>query len=162
MKRISTLFFLLAISVFVFAMPVTSKPSKSTYPNASDILVPIGSTGKHISLMDLSVISIKELETFTGKKMKFADKVTFRLAQKQLRNSINPDGTLNDKKLAKKAKKVSSADFNIGGFALGFLLGLIGVLIAYLISDDNKKARVKWAWLGFAAWLVILLVILLV
>jgi len=33
-----------------------------------------------------------------------------------------------------------SLAFYIGGFALGFLLGLIGVLIAYLINDDKKAA----------------------
>ncbi len=40
-------------------------------------------------------------------------------------------------------------------------MGLIGVLIAYLINDDNKSNRVKWAWIGFGAFVVIYLVILL-
>jgi len=31
---------------------------------------------------------------------------------------------------------------------LGFLLNLVGVLIAYLIKDDYKSNRVKWAWIG--------------
>ena len=47
--------------------------------------------------------------------------------------------------------------FHIGGFALGFLLGLIGVLIAYLINDDKKKERVKWSWIGCLVLVVILL-----
>ena len=53
----------------------------------------------------------------------------------------------------------SSADltsgFHLGGFALGFLIGPIGVLIAYLIDDDKKRNRVKWAWIGLIAWVVI-------
>jgi hypothetical protein len=45
---------------------------------------------------------------------------------------------------------------------LGFLLGLIGVLIAYLIKDDKKRNRVKWAWLGLLAWVVIWLIVVVI
>ena len=45
--------------------------------------------------------------------------------------------------------------FNPGGFALGFFAGLIGVLIAYLIKDDHKKNRTKWAWLGLGIAVVL-------
>jgi hypothetical protein len=45
-------------------------------------------------------------------------------------------------------------------FALGFLLGLIGLLIAYLINDDYKHNRVKWAWIGFG--IVVVLNIILI
>ena len=61
--------------------------------------------------------------------------------------------------LDKLAARAASGTFNLGGFALGFLLGLIGVLIAYLINDDKKSDRVKWAWIGLAAWIVILILV---
>ncbi len=138
----------------------TSKPTK---PNASEIMISIGGTGQKISLLDLSTIKTKDVEKLTGKKMKLIDKVGFKIAQKQLRSSINPDGTINNNKLAKAASKKApdGSGFHLGGFALGFLLGLIGVLIAYLINDDLKSTRTKWAWIGFGVVLVLYLIIVL-
>ena len=57
-------------------------------------------------------------------------------------------------------KRGDGEGFQAGGFFLGFLLGLIGVLITYLINDDQKRNRVKWAWIGFAIWIGILGVLL--
>lgn len=49
----------------------------------------------------------------------------------------------------------TSSGFNIGGFALGFFLGLIGVLIAYVFIKDANL--IKWSWIGLGAVLVIIL-----
>lgn len=159
MKKILFMFVaVLAMTASFAAFNLTEPPKK-----ASEIFIPLGKNGAQISLMDLSVVKASEFEALSGKKMKFTDKIGFKIAQKELRNSINRDGTVNSKKLNKLAHKMAAGDsgFNIGGFALGFLLGLIGVLIAYVISDDNKAARTKWAWIGFGAALVIYLLILL-
>ena len=48
--------------------------------------------------------------------------------------------------------------FHAGGFFLGLLLGLIGVLIAYLINDDKHRNRVKWAWIGWGVIVVLVLI----
>lgn len=130
---------------------------------ASEIFIPIGNTGQKISLLDLSRMTTKDVQQFTGKKMKFADRMMFKAAQRQLKKNINPDGTIDNKRIAKNLKKAAdgSSGFHIGGFALGFLLGLIGVLIAYLIKDDYKSNRVKWAWIGWAIWVVIVLIAVL-
>ena len=113
--------------------------------------------------MDLSRMKVKELEAVTGEKMKLVDKIGFLAAQKQLRNSISADGTISSKKFEKVAAKADGdSGFHLGGFALGFLLGLIGVLIAYLIKDDKKRNRVKWAWLGLLAWVVIWLIVVVI
>ena len=153
--------FVFAIAASAKPLVVTPKPEPKPGPNAHQVMIPLGKNGEKISLYDLSIIKAKDLQVLTGKKMNLVDRIGFVAAQKNLRNSINEDGSLDSKKLKKFAKKVDGGDFNIGGFALGFLLGLIGVLIAYIISDDKKRARVKWAWLGLAAWLVILLIILI-
>lgn len=51
----------------------------------------------------------------------------------------------------------SGSDFHIGGFALGFLLGLLGVVLAYIFSK-NQSLR-KSSWYGLLA--VVILVLLL-
>jgi hypothetical protein len=103
-------------------------------------------------------MSIKDVQTVTGKKMKFSERLMFKVAQVQLKKSINDDGTINSGKITKlvssKGSDVTSG-FHLGGFALGLLLSFIGVIIAYLIKDDLKPARVKWAWIGAAISLLI-------
>jgi hypothetical protein len=89
------------------------------------------------------------LQTLTERKMNFTERISFRIAQKKLRKNIAADGTIEKKKLEKFfLKRSGETGFHVGGFALGFFLGLIGVLIAYLINDDYKRNRVKWAWIG--------------
>jgi hypothetical protein len=110
--------------------------------------------------MELSRIHIKDFELLSGEKMKFFDRIGFKIAQKKLKGNINNDGTLNNRNLVKSfIKDRKGKGSGIGGFALSMLLGPIGLLIAYLIKDDHKKNRVKWAWIGLIAfpifWLIV-------
>ena len=157
MKRLFTLSLSLLVFVTVFAKSnVVVLPVKPAKVNASQILVPIGKNGEKVSLLDLSRMKVKDLEAITGQKMNVINKIGFKISQKQLRNSINADGTINNRKLSKAFQKAGgNSDFNLGGFALGLLLSILGVLIAYLIKGDEHAARVKWAWIGFAISLVI-------
>jgi len=128
---------------------------------AADINIPLGNTGKTVNLQELATMKASDLETMTGKKMNLLRRLEFKLAQKKLRHSINADGTIINKKLAMLASRDMDGEtgFHIGGFALGFLLGLIGVLIAYLINDEKKHNRVKWAWIGLACIVVIIIAV---
>ena len=150
---------ILLLSTAVFFLTAgfaTNNAAKKRAVKASEVYVPIGNTGQIISLLDLSRIKVKDVENFTGKKMSFADRMKFKAAQRQLKRNISPDGTINNKIFAKAAKKSDiTSGFHLGGFALGFFLSLIGVLIAYLINDELKPSRVKWAWIGAAISLII-------
>ena len=80
-------------------------------------------------------MKVGDYEKMTGQKMGFFHRLEFKLAQKKLRSSINEDGTVNNKRLEKMARDIDGdTGFHLGGFVLGLLLGLIGVLIAYLIG----------------------------
>ena len=161
MKKAITLFALFALFSATYSATNSnfSNPAKNSV-KASDVYIPIGSTGQKISLQQLSEISMKDLQTLTGRKMKLMEKIAFKSGQKRLRDNINRDGTL-DKRFLKKINKADDVTkgFHLGGFALGFLLFLIGVLIAYLIKDDKKSARVKWAWIGAALSLVLIIIL---
>jgi len=130
--------------------------------NAAEIFLPVGKTGQKISLLELTQIKVKDFQKLTGRKMDVFDKASFTLAQKKASKMINRDGTINNKMVNKFIKKRDGeTGFHIGGFALGFLLGGIGILIAYLINDDYKSNRVKWAWIGAGVALVIWLLLFL-
>ena len=153
MKKIFTIVLALAILVPIAA---TSALNPTPSPiRASEIMVPIAK-GKVISLQDLAYIKASDYEKVTGKKMSFLKKMQFKVAQRKLRHSINEDGTLSNKKLEKAFRDEMSGTtgFHLGGFALGFFLFVIGVLIAYLIDDEKKANRVKWSWIGAAIALI--------
>jgi len=164
MKRL-----LLAFSV-VFVLSAYSANSSVVTPvtatpvvlSADQMKIPVGN-GNFVSLLQLSKMSVKEYEQLSGKKMGFFNRLSFKAAQKKLSHSINADGTITDKKMLKAfgGSSDGTTGFHLGGFALGFLIGLIGVLIAYLIKDGKKPNRVKWAWIGFAAWIALYLVFFL-
>lgn len=158
----------MAVAILVSAHAATTPaalpanpPAETPVMNANQIMLPVGNTGKFISLMALSEISVQDFQEISGRKLGFFDKIGFKLGQKKLRNKIEEDGTIKSKTLKKYAEKMAvdgQSGFHVGGFALGFLLGLIGVLVAYLINDEKKSNRVKWAWIGLGV--VVLLVIL--
>ncbi|HQU55938.1 MAG: hypothetical protein R2796_03755 [Chitinophagaceae bacterium] len=153
--------FILITALFVLSNSYGSNVVNTPPLKASEIYLPIGNTGKYISMQELSTIKMKDLQKLTGKKISFFEKIAFKKAQRQLQNSINYDGTFNSKRIEKMMKKNGNGEgFQAGGFFLGFLLGLIGVLIAYLINDGQKRNRVKWAWIGLAVWVGILGIIL--
>jgi hypothetical protein len=150
MKKALTFFLLIAVvsATYSSTTSIPFSPAKSSL-KATEVYVPIGKTGQFISLMELSQIKVKDYEALSGKKMKFLDKVNFKLGQRELKKSINYDGTFSNKRVGKYFNKAALLGvFNIGGFALGLFLSLIGVLIAYLITTGDKKGRIRWAWIG--------------
>lgn len=150
-------------STFATAVPFVLKDPKNPIIHADQFFVPVGKTGKKISLLDLSRISVKELQELTGRKLNFVDKMKFKVAQKKLRDNIDRDGTINNQKIQKAfklQKRGGETGFHFGGFALGFFLGLIGVVIAYVIDDDYKKNRVKWAWIGVGLLLILNIILI--
>lgn len=160
MKKIYLLVAALALFTSSFAFSGFSSIPKK----AADVYLPVGNTGQKISLLKLSTINMKDFETMSGRHLNFFDKLGFQAAQRKLKRSINADGTIDNKKLNKFLDQGDhSSGFHVGGFALGFLLGLIGVLLAYVIGGDEdvKKNRAKWAWIGFGLFVVIYVALLI-
>ena len=144
---------------YSFSKP-TSHPESRFPINSREVFIPVGNTGHLISLMNLSQISVKDFENLSGKKMKFADKVKFKLGQRELRKKINDDGTFNSKQLENylnaSQKKGLLMNISWAGLALGLFLSLIGVLIAYLItSKEGNPSMIKWAWIGAIISLIV-------
>jgi hypothetical protein len=159
MKRVIALFtsvLILNASIAVVPSADVVKPVKAT-----EIMLPIGKTGQKISLAAFSKLKPSEYEKLAHVKLGFFDRIAYKKAMRKLRRSIAADGTITNKKIAESVTTLEDGTegFHLGGAALGFLLGLLGILIAYLINDDNHSNRVKWAWIGFAAWVAIILIV---
>jgi hypothetical protein len=134
------LFFFLVQSAFSAFVPSTTqtkeKPKHAQTMTAQE---------QHSFMEQFVKLTPKEYGIMRGKKLSFFEKVEFKILQKRYKKKLY-DGD-------------DSTGFNLGGFALGFLLGLIGVLLAYIFSQDRNFR--KWTWIGFGVYAVIIIAILL-
>ena len=153
MKKIFTSFY----GVLLLAVSFASAPLKSALNpvHASQIIIPVGKEGAKISLLELSKMSKPELEKITGRKINIIQSLVFKRAQHKIKNGIGNDGMVTDKQIKNLFEDDVKKGFNAGGFLLGIVVGLIGVLVAYLIDDKNKKNRVTWAWIGLGVRYVV-------
>ena len=157
MKKILSLI----VAFTLFATSFAASGYSSLPKKATEIYIPIGNNNQ-ISLLEVSKMKVKDYEKLTGKHLNFFEKITFKAAQKKLKNSIAADGTITNKRLIKAMYGADhSTGFHLGGFALGFFLGLIGVLIAYIIRGDEEvdRNRRKWAWIGFGVYVLLLIAV---
>lgn len=156
MQKVITFFLAFTLLASSFASTPVHETPKTVY--ASQIMIPVGKDGKKISLLELSKISKSDLEKMTGRKMSGMQALAFKGAQKKMNKGIDNNGVVTSKKM-KKMFVEGESGFHLGGFALGFLLGLIGVLVAYLLKDDYSANRRKWAWIGLGAAVVLSIIL---
>lgn len=147
MKKFLNLPLLLILVVFLTSAipPVKSKKV---------VLEP--STEASITLRELLDLSPKQYTELTGEKLNFKEKLAFSFMKKKLRK----DETLNlDEKVnVKQAAANASGGFNIVGFLVGLLFGIIGVALVHIFSQD-KTAR-RSSWMGFGVLLIAVLLLL--
>jgi len=91
---------------------------------------------------DILTLSSKEIEQKIGKKLKFKEKVALKIAKKNI-----------------KRVKAGKKPFDGIGFILGLFLGLIGVLIAYLVLEEERPGAGRSSLLGLLTAFVIVLLI---
>lgn len=108
-----------------------------------------------MTMKDFLALTPKKYKELTGKRLSVSQKISLKIAQYKVKKAARHNKGL---ELYAMPAVVDTSDFSIGGFVLGLLLPVIGVLIAYLIGD---AAVIKWAWIGFAVWAAIFLLVLI-
>ena len=108
-----------------------------------------------LSVEDFLALTPKKMREMTGQKITLSQKVALKMAQSKLKKELQ---NKQQASVSSAAELVDSSDFNLGGFVLGLLLSIFGVLIAYLIGDRDV---IKWAWIGFGISAIIYLLVLI-
>ncbi|MDX2072017.1 MAG: hypothetical protein SFV55_26525 [Haliscomenobacter sp.] len=140
MKKLFTILFLCVGTL----LATTTYASVSTAPASGTATV--GAETK-LGIDDLKTMTVKEIEAKIGHDLTWKQKLAIKmLKNKAAKAEEHPD-------------KPASNGSTILGLLLGFVLGLIGVLIAYL-AFKNDKDTIKGAWIGLAIWVVLFLLII--
>ena len=142
-----------ALVIFNLSSSAVTLPSTEPVPPKSESTVAAPLAG--MSVDDFLSLTPKKYKELTGEKLSITQKISLKLAQKKIKRALKNNEKIDSETMA---NAVDTSDFNIGGFVLGLLLSVIGVLIAYLIGDTNV---IKWAWIGFGVFLVIFLLAVL-
>lgn len=156
MKKL--LAFIMAIAILNMSVAITPPIDGAKPMKATEIMIPFGKTGQTISLMEFSKMKPAEYEKLANVKLKFFERIAYKITIGKLKKSIAKDGTITNLKVAEMFLPTAddNSGFHIGGYTLGLLLGPIGVLIAYIaFSDENKSNRIRWAWRGLLSAAVI-------
>ena len=103
------------------------------------------------NIQDFLDLSPKDITKNTGKKQKLKDKIVLRLVQKRIKKKIK------NNKFFDISEEYPNAtnDFNVGGFLLGFFLGIIGVLLAVLFGGNAVKSSL----IGLLCWIIVLVIV---
>ena len=146
---------LLAATIPVFQNSVSAfvVPAIPEVNRAEPVAKPSPFAG--MTVQDFIALTPKKYKEITGQKMSLSQKISLKIAQHKVKKAVKKNQNVD---LLAMAPGIDSSDFNIGGFVLGLVLGIIGVLIAYLIGDQSA---IKWAWIGFAIWVGIVLLVLI-
>ena len=154
------LFFLLT-ALCIYSITYASFIIDPAAKKASEIYIPVGDM--KMSLQELSVISIKDFQKISKTHFGFFERFTFKAAQKKLKYSINADGSVKNNRTINALENAANG-FNVLGFFMGLILGVIGVAIAYIAKDekDIKRNRIRWAWIGFGTQIALALLISLI
>lgn len=141
MKKIIVFFLPFIFSFTVHATSIVNPKD----PSADQIMVPLGDGPYMISLSDYINLSPKEYRNITGHKLSLKEKIKLKLTQSILKKAMKKTG-FNKEYLAERGL-FDEWSWHWGGFALGFFLSIIGVIIALFINDDYRTDRFRTALL---------------
>lgn len=150
---------ILSLLVVLFAAIITHAailpPSKGNDKN-SEV------TNGIETIKKFSTMTFNEYETMLGHKASKLEKFAFERMQKKSAKMLDENGNLQAKYEKRFNKMYEGGDGSFfGGFALGFLLGAIGLLLAYFaFKDGDHKNRIKGAWWGFGAAAVLYIILI--
>lgn len=104
----------------------------------------------NLSAEEFLDLNAKDLKKITGKKLRFRDRMALKLAQQNVKKLMKEGASIDTAAEYKKAR----GGFNILGFLLGFVLGPIGVLLAWIFVDAGLRSSL----IGLLCWIAIVAV----
>ena len=147
MRKFVTL--ILMVSTFMICSSYQAKAvNTATIPIENAVLQP--------TVGDIVDMNAREFAQYTGQKFSLKQRIAFGLIKSHLKHDLHK-GKLSADDSALNAMAAGSSSFNFGAFILGFLLGIIGLLIVLLAFKD--KGAWKYALYGWLAAIVLIVLV---
>lgn len=147
--KLNILHFSFLLSLFIFPSYVKGVIHPTPDILSSKLKEVTGSTA--ISLDDIIHLNAKEFGKKRGKKLKLKERLGFFIMKKEIKRARKKGKS--DAEIIQALSEPNDSGQKTANFLLGFFLGLVGVLIAYLAFKDNAR----YAWYGLLAVFGILL-----
>ena len=96
MKKL--LAFVMAIAILNISFAITPPIDGAKPMKATEIMIPFGKTGQTISLMEFSKMKPAEYEKLANVKLKFFERIAYKITIGKLKKSIAKDGTITNLK----------------------------------------------------------------
>lgn len=155
MKKILSLFVVLFAAIITYAaiLPPSNENTNNSVEKA-----------RIESIKKFSTMTLNEFEAMLGHKASKLEKYAFARMQKKSLKMFDENGNLDSKYEKKFNRMYEGSDGSFfGGFALGFFLGALGLLLAYFaFKDGDHQNRIKGAWWGFGVLVLLVLVLTII
>jgi hypothetical protein len=142
MKKYFFLIFILLATTYSYA----TKKFSGSDPKTEQLFILLPGTDIHISLADYLKLKPSDFKKLTGEKLKLIDVIYLKINQKRLKKAIRKDGSIDALALERIAKEPFK--WHWGGFFLGLLLPVAGLIITFFIKDEHRKNRILSATIG--------------
>jgi hypothetical protein len=77
-----------AMAVFTISFGAVTPTEPSAPKKPSEVMIPVGNTGKYVSMTELSKMKVKQWETLTGKKMSLKEKIAFGAVKSKIKEQV--------------------------------------------------------------------------
>lgn len=128
-------------------------------PKANEVFFTFAETNVNISLADYIRLSSSDLKKLTVHKLNIKEIIVFKITQKKIKKAISKDGSIDMLAFNKQAKKPFK--WHWGGFFLGLLMPVLGLIITAFFKDEQRKNRIDSAAIGTCVFGIIFLAIVL-
>jgi len=115
-------------------------------PKADQVFITLTGTGMSLSLIDYIQLKPLDFKRLTGHKLTLKETIVFKITQRRIKKTIRKDGSVDVFAFNNQAKEPFK--WNWGGFFLGLLLPILGLILTAFFKDDQRKNRITSAAIG--------------
>jgi hypothetical protein len=130
--------FIPALFLHLVVSASTTLPHRD--PMANQVNVPLPGTNRYLTLEDFLKLTPQSYKGLTGRKMSLVQRVDLTLSKHWMKKMIHKDGSVDLRKLEKRAL-FGNWQWHWGGFVLGLFLSFLGPIVALFFNDDYKWDR---------------------
>ena len=115
-------------------------------PQADQIFITLTGMSVVMNMEDYIQLKPSDLKKLTGHQLTLKERIVLKITQRQIKKTIRKDGTVDLLAFHEKAKEPFK--WHWGGFFLGVLLPVLGLIITAFFKDDQRKNRITSAAIG--------------